>query len=466
MFEQPRWPREAWIPAAAGLAWFWCAADLGAILFLLALVPGCLLLASGVSTLLYPGDRRIPQFTALGAVIGVPLALPVLFATLWGGAALLLLSAASFVAAGVTSVRQEPHVEDVPAPEPSLGLAAEVAVDDALLATMAIRNRGSENERLERIRREIEQGLALFRERGWLDDPAAYHETPPPLDAPAIHPERAGRFEFEHLEFASGYEPRAEEPGRERWLLRHANRTAHAWIMRHRQPGPWLVGIHGYEMGSPRLDLAAFQANRLHHQHRLNIALPILPLHGPRKSGRRSGDGFLAGDFLDTVHAEAQAMWDIRRLLSWIRAQGGGPIGVQGLSLGGYNTALLAALDGDLACAVAGIPATDFTRLLWLHGPPLQIRYAEHRGLLHGDVSNVLRVVSPLALSPLVPKERRYIFAGVGDRLVPAEQVRDLWRRWDRPRIVWYAGGHMTFRMHAAVERLLFDAFRESGLIR
>jgi hypothetical protein len=465
MFEQPRWPREAWIPVAAGLAWFWCAAGFGAVLFLLALVPGCLLLSSGVSTLLYPGDRRIPQFTALGGAIGVVVGLPASFAGAWSGAMLLVLSAASFVAVGATSLSQEPHAEEVPTPVPSIGFAAQVAIDDALLASMAVRNRGNGSERLERVRQEIEQALALFRERGWLDDPAAYHRAPPRLDDPRIRPARAGRFEFEHLQFESGYEPHAEEPGRERWLLRQPNRTAHAWIMRHPGPRPWLVGIHGYEMGSAALDLAAFRANRLHHKHGLNLALPILPLHGPRKTGRRSGDGFLAGDFLDTVHAEAQAMWDIRRLLSWIRAEGGGPIGVQGLSLGGYNTALLAALDGDLACAIAGIPATDFTRLLWLHGPPLQIRYAEHRGLVHGDISDVLSVVSPLALAPLVPRDRRYIFAGLGDRLVPAAQVRDLWRHWERPRIVWYPGGHVTFRLHPAVDRLVFDALRDAKLI-
>jgi hypothetical protein len=56
--------------------------------------------------------------------------------------------------------------------------------------------------------------------------------------------------------------------------------------------------------------------------------------------------------------------------------QEGGPIGVYGLSLGGYNTALLACLE-DLACAILGIPATDFTGLTWRHGAPLQIR--EHR---------------------------------------------------------------------------------------
>ena len=52
-------------------------------------------------------------------------------------------------------------------------------------------------------------------------------------------------------------------------------------------------------------------------------------LKRPRKSqaSDRSGDGFLSGHALDTVHAEAQAMWDIRRLVSWIRAQGAPAVG-------------------------------------------------------------------------------------------------------------------------------------------
>ena len=46
----------------------------------------------------------------------------------------------------------------------------------------------------------------------------------------------------------------------------------------------------------------------------------------------------------------------------------------------------------------------------------------------------MLRVASPLALEPRVPRERRYLFGAVADRLVPADQVRDLWRHWERPR--------------------------------
>jgi hypothetical protein len=466
MFEPKRWPREAWIPIVAGLTWLWYAASFGAVGFFLSLLPGCLLLSSGVSSLLYPGDLRIPQITALGGVLGVPLALPVFFFAGVGLALLLIfLSAASFVAAGALSVAQEPHAEEVPTPVPSIGLAAQVAIDDAILAGMALRLPAVLSADQERVRQEVHIARQLFGERGWLDRPTEYHQAPPPLTDPRIGKSKVYNLEYEHIEFASEYEPRPEEPGRDRWLSRVANRTAHAWVLRHHsEPRPWLVCIHGYEMGFPALDLLAFRAAHLHFRYGLNVLLPVLPLHGPRRFGR-SGEGFLAGEFLDTVHAEAQAMWDIRRLLSWVRTQSPPRVGVYGLSLGGYNTALLASLDSDLSCAIAGIPAADFSRLAWRHGARLAILYAERRGLIHDEVNELMRVISPLAVRPQVRKERRYMFAGVADRIVPSDQVRDLWRHWDRPRIVWYQGAHVTFRMHSEVDRLFRDALRESGLL-
>lgn len=465
MFEPKRWPREAWIPIVSGLTWLWYAATFGIVGFLFSVIPGCLLLSSGVSSLLYPGDLRIPQFAAIGGVLGVPFAVPAFFAAgFWPGLVLLVLSAASFVSAGALSVAQEPHASEVPEPVRSIGLAAQVAIDDAILASMTLRLPALLSSEQDRVRHEVHAARELFRDRGWLDRPAEYHETPPPLTDPQIRRAKSYNLEYEHLQFSSGYEPRTEEPGRDRWVSRIANRTAHAWILRHAaEPRPWLVCIHGYEMGFPALDLLAFRAAQLHFQEGLNVILPVLPLHGPRRFGR-SGEGFLAGEFVDTVHAEAQAMWDIRRLLSWVRTQSPPRVGVYGLSLGGYNTALLACLDSDLSCAIAGIPATDFSRLAWRHAARLAILYAERRGLIHDEVSEVMRVVSPLVLEPQVRKERRYLFAGVADRLVPSEQVRDLWIHWERPRIVWYQGAHVTFRMHAEVRRLFQDALRESNL--
>ena len=197
----------------------------------------------------------------------------------------------------------------------------------------------------------------------------------------------------------------------------------------------------------------------------LNLVLPVLPLHGPRKIRRISGDGMLAGDLLDTVHALAQAAWDLRRVVSWVRAQGATQIGVFGLSLGGYSTALLSCFEDDLACAVAGIPATDFARLSWRHGPPDSLRRAEELGVGLNETLDLKRVISPLVLEPKVAHERRYIFGGSADQLVPPDQVRDLWRHWGKPKMHWYPGAHVTFGAHPSVRRFIDDAFRESGLV-
>jgi dienelactone hydrolase len=151
-------------------------------------------------------------------------------------------------------------------------------------------------------------------------------------------------------------------------------------------------------------------------------------------------------------------MWDIRRMLSWLRAEGASEIGLFGLSLGGYNASLLAALERELACVVAGIPAVDFTRLYFRHGPPVQLLEAELHGIEEHHMDEILRVVSPLSLQPRVPRERRYIFGAIADRLVPADQVRDLWRHWERPRIEWYQGAHVTFPRHPNVRALIDEA--------
>src|SRR3546814_4593895 len=63
--------------------------------------------------------------------------------------------------------------------------------------------------------------------------------------------------------------------------------------------------------------------------------LPVLPLHGPRSTGWRSGDHYLDGDMTDLVYAESQALWDLRRTLAWLRAnESGARVGVYGISLG------------------------------------------------------------------------------------------------------------------------------------
>ena len=467
MSDPVRWPREAWIPLVTGLAWNTAAVSLAMPWGLPALLPGTFLLSAGTGMLLHPGDRRLPHFAALGGVLGLLFSLPGLAVLgVLGALVLALASAASFVAAGHHALRLDEHPEDVPDPVRTLKLSAQVAIDEAMLGTMLFTQGFPRPGDHARILREVSEAREQFAAAGWLEKPADYHELPPDPPEGDTRRRRVRGIEFEHLSFPSEYEPREQEPGRERWLGYASNRTLHAWVVRGDPEKPWLMCVHGYRMGIPLLDLSAFDPGWLHRRLGLNLVVPVLPLHGTRRIGGRSGDGFLAGELLDTIHAEAQAMWDLRRLLAWVRARSGAPIGVFGLSLGGYNASLLASLDDELACAIAGIPATDFARIFYRHGGPWQERAALHVGLTQVLMTDALRVVSPLVLAPKVPREHRAIFGGVCDQLVTADQVRDLWRHWEQPRIEWYQGSHLTLGMHRAVRALTEDTLRGAGLVR
>jgi hypothetical protein len=56
------------------------------------------------------------------------------------------------------------------------------------------------------------------------------------------------------------------------------------------------------------------------------------------------------------------------------------------------------------------------------------------------------------------------IFGATADRLVTPDHVRDLWRHWDEPEIVWYDGGHVTFGSEREVWAGVDRTLRENGL--
>ncbi|RMD83617.1 MAG: hypothetical protein D6815_06045 [Candidatus Dadabacteria bacterium] len=354
-------------------------------------------------------------------------------------------------------------------PSPSLGLVAKVAADEAFRTLMVAMSHLPSRRELVVIRDELERAAELFGERGWQDRPQAYHVEPPGLSSVLSRRERCWGLDYDHIRFVSGYEPHEGEPGRERWLSYKPVRTAHAWVLRHRgHARPWLVCVHGYRMGFPLADFTAFRARWLHEELGLNVVIPVLPLHGERKIGKRSGDGFFTAAFMDTVHAEAQAIWDLRRILDWIRGQEGGErLGVYGISLGGYTAALLAGFDGNLDCIVAGMPAISLTALLRIHAPKRLLRAAEAAGIRWETAETVARVISPLGVRPLVPRERRFLFAGAADRLIPRDHIERLWRHWERPALWWFEGSHLSFTWETdKINSLLARALRQSGLLR
>lgn len=466
----PGWPLAAVLPAMVGALWLWWDARSGLPGVLVGGLPGALLLSTGLSNLLWAGDARIFQFMALGAASGVLLAFPAAF--VFGvvpALVLLILSVASFLAAGYLAVGQEPVPDGVPEPRMSFHMAARAAEDELstcgiVLTTWPL----SVGGRAARIGRELDEALALFGERGWISAPRGYHREPPPLEkikGGALRHKEEG---FRHLTFESGYEPWPEEPGRDRWLSYERNRTAHAWTLRHPGgPRPWVVCVHGIRMGSPRLDIALFQPDYLYRELGLNLAFPVLPIHGPRRIGPVSGDRILAGDVMDTLHAGAQTIWDIRRLVSWLRLPGqdAPAVGALGYSLGGYAAALLAGFEPDLDCVIVGNPAVDPSHLFWRDALSLATRYLKTEGVTEERMDALIQTVSPLAFDPLVAHDRRAIFAGVADRVVPPVEASTLWEHWNRPRLTWYQGSHRGFLRTTEGRIVLEDTLRTAGML-
>lgn len=354
--------------------------------------------------------------------------------------------------------------EELPIARPSIALAAHAFRDEVVLLGLKSRRPIGVPRAFERINREVLSALELYGHRGWLRKPRGFFGAPPPLSDVTVRQVKRGRRSFQRIFFESGYTPHPGEPGRERWLRYTANNREYALLLRHPEPRAWLVCVHGTEMGRAALDLTVFRARRLHEDLGLNVVLPVLPMHGPRARGLPKGAVFPGADVLDDVHATAQAVWDIRRLLSWIRLQEPESlIGLNSLSLGGYIASLVASLEKGLTCAILGVPVADLIELLGRHSGlgendprSRTVRLAEPIG----------RMVSPLSLTPLVPMPGRFLYAGVADQLVhPREQVIRLWEHWGRPQIVWYPGGHTGFFRSRPVQRFVQDALMQSGLV-
>jgi len=464
------WSFSSLVPLLTGTLWLWLAASNGLLSILLGAVPGALLLSTGLSGLLWAVESRTFQYMALASVLGVVLSLPEI--VLIGPVFALVLglgSAASFLAAGYLALGQHRCPSSVPAPDTGPRLAARAAVNELMMCALILTSWPVVvGTAAVRIQREATEAYSLFDEKGWFSKPASYHRDPPPLEAPDLEIIEHKRREIEHLTFESLYKPHENEPGRERWVAYKRNPTAHAYILRHPgEPRPWLICVHGIRMDTMKKSMIRFQPEYLHDELGLNLIMPVLPMHGPRDTGGIiSGERTLSGDIMDTLHTGAQAVWDLRRLISWLRACEGAPtIGALGHSLGGYAVSLLASLEEDLDCVVAGNPAVDPSHLFWSNALAVATHSLSAEGIREETLKALLQPVSPLALEPVVPHERRAIFAGTVDRVIPPVQAHSLWRHWNEPRIGWYQGAHQRFIRAPEGREILEDTLRAANML-
>lgn len=373
------------------------------------------------------------------------------------------------IVAGVKSVTPDSHrdrqasfaAHDLPAPPRTAGTVVQTTVDELILGGFRLVGREPSEQDAKRIIVETEEAVSQYRHAGWLDDPARAHPAPGPPGPTTHRRVWAGRMRAEMVSWSSDWHPAVGEPGRERWEGFVANREARTLVFRHPGPArPWVICVHPAESGHTSANLVMFRVAHLHRHLGLNVALPFLALHGPR---RARGDGpFPTLDVMDNVHGLAQSVWDVRRTAAWLR-QDGQPIGLMGISLGAYVSSLVTGLDGDFAAVIAGSPPSDFPALFAENLPrtdPIMCRVLEMSVAGH-------QIVAPLRLPVLVRRERLFVHAGLVDRLAPpVEQAAPLWEHWGRPAVCWQPGGHMGFLVGDSVKTFVDDALVRSGLCR
>lgn len=356
----------------------------------------------------------------------------------------------------------------------TLGTGSFPGVVQGLLDTAVLTGFGALRGRLSgadlrAARNQAAAALELYQRLGWVEDPRLAHPDPGPPAAQDVFTRTfPGRRGYVELRFPSAYRPHPDDPTGPRWSAHAENHFVHAWVLQHRRPAPWLVLVHGAQMGRPRADMNVFKAAWLHRELGLNLAMPVLPLHGPRHS-RVFKDGWPSDELTASVHGARQGVSDVRRTIAWIRAQQPGtdapmPLGVHGISMGGYLAALVAGLETDLAAVIAGVPPSDLNLLLHQHGPPRTGPDSPVREEVYRLGRQLNPMISPLALEPLVAAGRRFVYAGATDRLVDLDtQARPLIRHWDARTLV-YDGGHVGLGMGRRIPAFIAGALAETGL--
>jgi hypothetical protein len=404
-------------------------------------------------------SRRLVGAGVATAILGLAFALA---GAVLAGVAVVAAGGAVVAAATQSAFRFDPPPQGTGAPETSqAALTAAVALDEGVKLWWELARLCRRGGDAQQIAAEVRAAADRNHERGWIDHPGRSHLRPPPLEKPEIRGQLLrGLGRVERLTFASEFEPQDPEI-REAYLDVRNNRTAHAVLWRHEgRLRPTLICVHGYEMGRIAIDARLWNVDELHRTLGLDVAAVILPLHGPRSPGRRSGAGFLDGHPLFGSAAVAQAVWDLRRIWGWLRAEGAAEIGTLGFGLGGYITAVLASVEDGLACAVPALPVVSLENLVWRQMPPLRRAQVRAAGLTEHLLRTAWARHSPLRMRPRVSHEARLIVGGLADRVVPPAEVEALWEHWGRPSVHWAPGSHFAWIGNRAVRARLASHLR------
>lgn len=251
----------------------------------------------------------------------------------------------------------------------------------------------------------------------------------------------------ETLRFDSPFMPALPRLHRS-YLKAKANRVAHARYWRHHgAPRPTIIAVHGFSADLYLVNEWIF-ALPWFYRMGFDVMLFTLPFHGERQSKASpfSGYGYFAGGPSHINEAVRQSVLDLRIFIDWLLEVRGAPqVGLMGISLGGYTTAIATAAEPRLAFAIPNVPVVSFPDLVLEWQPIGTFIRAGLKvvGKSIVDARRLLAVSNPLSYPPAIAKERLMIVGGAGDRLAPPKHSKALWEHWGKPALHWFPGSHL-----------------------
>ncbi|MCX7070294.1 MAG: abhydrolase domain-containing 18 [Gammaproteobacteria bacterium] len=237
------------------------------------------------------------------------------------------------------------------------------------------------------------------------------------------------------------------------------NRRAHALHLHHPDgPRKTLIWLHGFTLDSYRINAIGFALPWL-WKRGYDVLMVTLPFHGARAECWHpfSGYGYFAGGMAHANEAMLHAVHDIRIFVDHLLDAGAPSVGISGLSLGGYLSAVMASVEPRLKFAIPNSPLVvpiDMA-LQWQPLGPL-IRLLQWRdGFGIGEMRHGMALHSPLSWQPAIDAERLLIIGGAGDRFTAPSFVNLLHRHWAGSRLHWFPGNHVLHLQQGQYLRLM-----------
>ena len=311
--------------------------------------------------------------------------------------------------------------------------------------------------------------LSEFAERWneprWFDDIDGFFGVP---EVPQVtrQPVRIGRSRAqgrvtEDLRFASPHQPHFGEVG-QHFAGYADNRQVHARriLAGSRSARTAVVLVHGYMGGSLGAEEWLWPISGFTRRG-VDVVLAVLPFHGRRHDGGlRRPPRWPGPDLTFAIEGFRQVVADLRALVAWLRvAEGYQHVGMMGMSLGGFSTALMATVEPQLSFAVPLIPLASVAD--WSRDAGQLPGDEAERAQVHTLLEEAHALISPLRRPLLLPRERCFVAVAERDAITPMTHGARIAEHFDVPLTV-FPGGHILQtgrgqafrRLHALLDEL------------